>query len=174
MAILLAPVWSLGWKIAIIVLLIIAIIVCAAIVAYSVITFRRTKHREAEDEFRVRDDGGFGKIVKVSDYGIKMPEEHSRHKDGHHGKAQPPVLVNYAQSVQPTPVQYVQAPILTPEEQYLAPSTVPVPPDISARVGYNPGMYQSTYTPVSYEAGVAPENKTDITLNTPSAKDGKK
>ena len=71
-------------------------------------------------------------------------------------------------------MQYVQAPILTPEEQYLAPSTVPGPPDISARVGYNPGMYQATYTPVSYEAGVAPENKTDITLNTPSAKDGKK
>ena len=66
-ALLLAPVWSIEWKIALIVLLGIAVLICALLIAYAVVMYRRRENRTPEDEFQIADDGGFGKIVNVND-----------------------------------------------------------------------------------------------------------
>ena len=73
----LAPVWSMGWKVAIIVILAFLLLLCVALAIYIIITHRRAKRREVEDDFELPDDGGFGKIVRAEDYGVTMPPDYS-------------------------------------------------------------------------------------------------
>lgn len=119
-ALLLAPVWSIEWKIALIVLLGIAVLICALLIAYAVVMYRRRENRTPEDEFQIADDGGFGKIVNVNDY--KIPSQ-----------TQQPPVANPQDSNQQAPVPY--------SGNVLMPPATPVPYDISQRVGYVPQPY---------------------------------
>lgn len=73
----LAPVWSMGWKVAIIVILAFLLLLCVALAVYIIVTHRRAKRREVEDDFDLPDDGGFSKIVRAEDYGVTMPPDYS-------------------------------------------------------------------------------------------------
>ena len=132
--ILLAPVWSIGWKIALIVLLSLAVLICALLIAYAVIVYRRREKRAPEDEFQVPDDGGFGSIVDANKYGVVPP-----------AGAEP-----VAQNVHlPAPGRNAQPVYMQPQQPYM-PSAMPIPADISQRVGYDPGQHfaNQPYAPV--------------------------
>ena len=132
--ILLAPVWSIGWKIALIVLLSLAVLICALLIAYAVIVYRRREKRAPEDEFQVPDDGGFGSIVDANKYGVVPP-----------AGAEP-----IAQNVHlPAPGRNAQPVYMQPQQPYM-PSAMPIPADISQRVGYDPGQHfaNQPYAPV--------------------------
>ena len=67
-----APVWSLGWKVALIILLVVAVIVCIIAIVLAIIFRRRRKQRAAKDNFEIPDDGGFSKIVRADDYNVNI------------------------------------------------------------------------------------------------------
>lgn len=106
--ILLAPVWSLGWKIALLVLISIAIIVCVILITCAVLSFRRARKKIPEDDFLVPDDGGFNSIVRVDGLGM-IPIS----KDGANLQPQRPVQYVAASAAMPEqPAVQVEQPIV--------------------------------------------------------------
>lgn len=138
----LAPVWSTEWKVALIVLLSLAILVCVILIAYFVIALKKTKRRAADDDFEARDDGGFNKIVRAEDYGVTMPSGYKL-DSGAPVVVPPPQVKGVSLNAPPYAQGYVG--------QFAAPvyydGVPPIPADISARLGYVPAPYGSTQPP---------------------------
>ena len=136
----LAPVWSMEWKVALIVLLSLAILICVVLIAYVAIALKKSKRRAAEDDFEARDDGGFSKIVRAEDYGVTMPAGYSV-SDKNPVVVPAPIIKPVSLNAPPYAGQYSA-------QGYEMNAPLPqIPADISARLGYIPAPYGSSAAP---------------------------